>query len=67
MVLLGGDAHDTEVPSRHLCGRTCQRGIRKTPKVSGQIRLYVSSTFADVAFEREALQQSVFPHMRVLC
>src|SRR5262245_10471194 len=31
------------------------------------IRLFVSSTFADFAFEREVLQRRVFPRLRALC
>ena len=37
------------------------------PEVSPLIRLFVSSTFADFAFEREVLQRAVFPRLRALC
>lgn len=37
------------------------------PEISPLIRLFVSSTFADFAFEREVLQRAVFPKLRALC
>lgn len=37
------------------------------PEVSPLIRFFVSSTFAEFAFEREVLQRTVFPRLRSLC
>lgn len=37
------------------------------PEVSPLIRLFISSTFADFAFEREVLQRTIFPRLRTLC
>ena len=37
------------------------------PRVTGTFRIFVNSTFEDMAAERNALQETVFPQLHKLC